>query len=127
MALNVATAGTVGTCSSGALGAFSASRASASQFYQPQGVQFRKSSRDGACVCEASDSKEAVAGDVPSVLSGLVILNFSLVFALQIFSEKRCNAEMLRRENLSLWLIFSGSVEKMLILVFNLVGICNVC
>ncbi|KAG0607694.1 hypothetical protein M758_8G048200 [Ceratodon purpureus] len=68
MALNVATVGSAvpGTVS---VGAFSASRASASQLYQAQGVQLRKSQRDGACVCEVSESKEAVTSDVSSVSS----------------------------------------------------------
>lgn len=74
MALYVATVGTVGTvgtCSSGAVGAFSASRASVSQLCQTQGVQFRKSQRDGACVCKASDSKDVAPSDVSSAPSGL--------------------------------------------------------
>lgn len=70
MALNVATVGAA-VPTSGAVGAFSASRASASQLYQSPGVQFRKSHRDGACVCGVPDSKEV---DTPSAAPGLYLV-----------------------------------------------------
>lgn len=72
MALRAASVGATvpGTCSSGSVGAFSASKASASKLYQSQGVQFRKSLRGDACVCEVSDHNDVGAGDASSCASG---------------------------------------------------------
>jgi hypothetical protein len=108
MALNVGSAvpGTVG------VGAFSASRASASQLYHTQGVQLRKSQRDGACVCEVSDSKEAVTGDAPSPPSGnsLYLRGFHLcinwVFHSLIPPETHFSGEVLHSEKILLQLNF---------------------
>ncbi|XP_024360035.1 thylakoid lumenal protein TL20.3, chloroplastic [Physcomitrium patens] len=71
MALRAASVGATvpGTCSSGSVGAFSASKASASKLYQSQGVQFRKSLRGDACVCEVSDHNDVGAGDASSCAS----------------------------------------------------------